>query len=180
MPETVYRYVDGFRLFVAFCIGRVPIHSFRLFIYRHLLRVSIGQQSSIHWRTVFRAPHRVRIGRNSILGNDVLLDGRCGITIGSNVNIGGDVQIFTMEHDPQAPDFRATGAPVVIDDYAYVASRATLLPGTTVGRGAVVAAGAVVTRSIEPFEIVGGVPARVIGHRSKEIDYTLDYHLPFQ
>ena len=134
----------------------------------------------MHWRTVFFDPSGVAIGRNSIIGNDCFLDGRRSLRIGENVNIGGHVQIFTLEHDPQSPDFGVQGGPVVIDDYVYVASRATILPGVTIGRGAVIAAGAVVTRDVPPFKIYGGVPAREIGDRTEELRYRLDFHLPFQ
>ncbi len=69
---------------------------------------------------------------------------------------------------------------MVIGDRAYVATRATILPGTVIGEGAVVAAGAVVTKDVPAFAIVGGVPAKVIGERTQNLDYSLDYHLPFQ
>ncbi|MGO4784646.1 acyltransferase [Cryobacterium sp. W22_MBD10_FK3] len=103
-----------------------------------------------------------------------------GIAIGNNVNIGGYVQIFTLEHDPQAEDFGVQGGPVSIGDMAYIATRAIILPGVTIGEGAVVAAGAVVTKDVPPYTIVGGVPARFIGDRTKKLEYVLDYHLPFQ
>lgn len=177
---AAHRYQRGFTLFVAFCVGRVPVHRFRLLVYRRVLGMSVGEGSSVHWRAAFYAPRGVRIGDHCIIGNDVFLDGRRGITIGENVNIGGHVQVFTMEHDPQHVGFGATGAPVVIGDRAYVATRATVLPGVTIGEGAVVAAGAVVTRDVPPFTIVGGVPARHIGERRRDLDYQLDYHLPFQ
>jgi maltose O-acetyltransferase len=120
------------------------------------------------------------IGRNSIIGNDAFLDAREGIEIGNNVNMGGHVQVFTLEHDPQARDFGIKGGPVIIRDYAYIATRTIILPGVTIGEGAVVAAGAVVTRDVEPYSIVAGVPARKIGERTRDLEYKLDYHLPFQ
>lgn len=180
MREVVYDYVHGFIHFVAFCTGRVPVHRFRLFVYRRFLRVQIGEHSSVHWRTVFYRPHGVVIGEHSIIGNDVFLDGRRGIRIGANVNIGGHVQIFTMEHDPDSDTFAATGGEVRIGDLAYVGSRATILPGVVIGRGAVVAAGAVVTKDVGEGLIVGGVPAKVIRKRESALKYRLDYHHPFQ
>lgn len=169
----------GFLLYVAFLTGRVPWHAFRLFVYRRL-GVKIGPHTSLHWRMRFYAPHGVTIGSHSIIGNDVFLDGRFGLAIGDNVNIGGETAIFTAEHDPNAPDFGMLGAPVVIEDYVYIASRSTILPGVRVGRGAVVALGAVVTKDVPPYTIVGGVPARAIGERRRDLNYQLNFHLPFQ
>lgn len=126
------------------------------------------------------APERIAIGRNTVIGNDVFLDGRSSLCIGDNVNISGHVHIYTLEHDPQCSIFSAIGGPVRIHDYVYIASRATVLPGVVIGRGAVVAAGAVVTKDVEPNMIVGGVPARPIGRRTENLAYQLNYHLPFQ
>lgn len=172
--------VRGFRLFLLFVVGRVPVHKFRVIMYRRVFQVKIEPGASIHWRTVFFAPEGVKIGRNSIIGNDCFLDGRRGIAIGSNVNIGGHVQIYTLEHAPDSEIFGTKGGPVVVGDRAYIATRATVLPGVTIGEGAVVAAGAVVTRDVAPYAVVGGVPARKIRDRSRELNYELGYHMPFQ
>jgi acetyltransferase-like isoleucine patch superfamily enzyme len=178
--RLIKRLLHGLGLLIIFSVGRIPIHWFRKFVYRSLFCVRIGAHSSIHWRTAFFEPSGVSIGSNSIIGNDCFLDGRRAIQIGNNVNIGGHVQIFTLEHDPQDVDFGVKGGPVVIGDRAYIATRAILLPGVSIGEGAVVAAGAVVTKDVQPFTIVGGVPATKIGNRNPEINYTLNYHLPFQ
>lgn len=170
----------GFMLFFAFVVGRVPWHWFRLTVYRHILRTRIGNGSSIHWRTRFYAPHGVSIGDHSIIGNDVFLDGRFGIIIGDNVNVAGETAIFTAEHDPNDPDFRMVGGTVWVGDYVYIGSRATILPGVRIGQGAVVATGAVVTRNVDEYSIVGGVPARKIGERRRDLRYRLGFHLPFQ
>lgn len=180
VPVALKKHLRGAQLFAAFCVGRLPYHRFRLWFYRHLLRMEIGRDTSFHWRTVFYAPERIRVGPNCVIGNDAFLDGRGVLTIGPCVNIGGHVQIFTMDHDPQSPDFATRSAPVTIERRAYVATRATILPGVTIGEGGVVAAGAVVTRDVAPFSIVAGVPAREIGQRSRDLHYKLKFHLPFQ
>lgn len=180
MNDRVYEYANGLRLYLAFLVGRVPIHTLRLALYRSVFGIAIGRRTSVHWRAVFRDPNKIVIGSNTIVGNDAMLDARRGIEIGSNVNIGAEVHIYTLEHDPQDADFGIQGGPVVIKDLAYIASRSTILPGVTIGKGAVVAAGAVVTRDVDAFTIVGGVPARKIGIRTRALRYKLDYHLPFQ
>lgn len=173
-------YARGLQLFGAFLVGRIPIHALRLLFYRTFLRMEIGPRTSFHWRTVFFAPERVHVGRNSIIGNDCFLDGRRELHIGDNVNIGGHVHIYTLEHDVHSPQFLEAGGAVTIHDRVWIASRATVLPGVTIGEGAVVATGAVVTKDVDPYTIVGGVPARKIGERSRDLSYALDYHLPFQ
>jgi len=170
----------GFVLYLVFLVGRIPSHVFRLFAYRHLFGVRIGRGSTVHWRCRFYAPRGVTIGCHTVIGNDAFLDGRYRITIGDNVNVGGEVAIFTAQHDPNDAHFAMVGGPVTIEDYAAVGSRATILPGVTIGRGAVVAAGAVVTRDVPAFTIVGGVPAKKIGERRRDLDYTLKFRMPFQ
>lgn len=176
----IRRQAHGAQLFGGFLAGRVPNHAFRIAYYRSILRMAIGEHTSIHWRAAFFAPSKISVGHNTIIGNDCFLDGRRELTIYNNVNISGHVQVFTLEHDPYSPTFGTEGGPVVIRDYAYIASRATILPGVDIGEGAVVAAGAVVTKDVPPYTIVGGVPARRIGERPRNLHYELDFRLPFQ
>jgi len=82
--------------------------------------------------------------------------------------------IYNSEHDISDENFKATSAPVTIEDYVFIGPRAIILPGVTVHKGAVVAAGAVVTKDIPEFMIVGGVPAKEIGQReNKNPNYKL-------
>lgn len=156
-------------------VGVMPSHSMRHLCYCYLLGVRIGAHTSVHRGCRFYRSSGVQIGTHSIINREVLLDGRMGLQIGDNVSISEGVAIFTLEHDPNSPDFANRGAPVQIEDYVFVGARAIILPGVTVGRGAVVAAGAVVTRDVEPFTIVGGVPAKPIGQRTHDLRYQLDY-----
>jgi acetyltransferase-like isoleucine patch superfamily enzyme len=173
-------YLQGFKLWIGFVVGRVPVHAFRIAMYKRFLGVQIGPKTTVHWRLAFFAPKGIKVGRNSIVGNDCFLDGRLGLEIGNNVNIGGHVQIFTVGHDPNSPTFGTKGGPVRIADRVYIASRATILPNVEIGEGAVVAAGAVVARDVAPYTIVGGVPASVMGQRSRDLTYELNFHMPFQ
>jgi maltose O-acetyltransferase len=160
-------------------VGNIPSHRLRDWAYR-MAGAQIDPTSSLHWRARFFAPRGLTVGHYCTLGNDGFYDARDGITIGSCVNIAAEVRIFTREHDVQSPDFAEIGAPVRIDDHAYLGTRVTVLPGVHIGEGAVVASGAVVTSDVAPFTIVGGVPARVIGERTRDLRYRLGYAKRFQ
>lgn len=97
------------------------------------------------------------------------LPGPGGITIGNGVLIGHNVVLATLNHDP-APARRAWlhPAPIVIGDRVWIGSNATVLPGVTIGDGAIVAAGAVVTKDVAPNTVVAGVPARLLRPLTEE------------
>ena len=109
-----------------------------------------------------------------IINKYVVLDGRGGLTIGSNVDVAQDTFIWTAQHDYNCDYHKYIHGSVVIEDYVWLASRCTLLPGITIGKGAVVASGAVVSRSVEPMRVVGGIPAKVIAERRSKLLYTLN------
>jgi acetyltransferase-like isoleucine patch superfamily enzyme len=163
------------RDFLAEAVGWLPAHGLRLLLYRRLLGVSIGAQASIHRNCRFYRAAGVRIGKQSVVNRDVLLDGRTGLTVGDNVSISEGVAIFSLEHDPNSPTFDSRGGPVIIGDRVFIGARAIILPRVSVGEGAVIAAGAVVTNNVAPYTIVGGVPARHIGERRRDLAYSLDY-----
>jgi acetyltransferase-like isoleucine patch superfamily enzyme len=106
-----------------------------------------------------------------VVGAFCRLDGRGTLRIGNNVNISSYTIIEAGSH--HFVTFADHYAPIVIEDHVWVGTRALILQGVTVGEGAIVAAGSVVTRSVPPYTIVAGVPARKIGERPKEIAYRL-------
>lgn len=109
----------------------------------------------------------ISIGSRSNINPNCMFDSRGGkITVGDYVDISPEVNIWTLQHDTQSPVFATLGGDVYIEDFVWIGNRAIILPGVTVGRGSVVAAGSVVTKSVEPNTIVGGVPARKIGKRN--------------
>ncbi len=103
------------------------------------------------------------------------LDGRIGLRLGNNISISPEAYLVSMEHDPNDPHFNTRGAEIIVDDHVWIGARAMIMPGIHVGEGAVIAAGAVVTKNVEPYQIVGGVPARPIGTRSRQIEYRVKY-----
>ena len=119
-----------------------------------------------------RNPKGIVLGKGVSIGPKVLLDGRKGLTIEEGAVIGYGAIIWTLNHDYNDIHFCGKGAPVTIGRRAWICSNSIILPGITIGEGAVVASGAVVTHDVEPYTIVGGIPAKVIGKRAeKEYDY---------
>lgn len=151
-------------VFILHIAGTIPSHSLRRLFYT-LAGIRMGKGSVIHTGARFYEPSRIRIGDDTIIGEGAVLDGRGSITIGDHVDMATEVMIYNSQHDTSSDDFHAITRDVVIKDYVFIGPRAIILPGVTVGRGAVVAAGAVVTRDVPDFAVVGGVPAAVIGQR---------------
>ncbi len=145
-------------------VGHVPSHHFRRFCYR-LEGFKIGHGSAIHMGAVFYNIKNIKVGSDTIIGENAVLDGRDTLSIGSHVDIASEVMIYNAQHDLSDPSFKAVNAPVVIEDYVFIGPRAIILPGVSVGKGAVIGAGAIVTKDVPEFMIVGGVPAKVIGER---------------
>jgi len=108
----------------------------------------------------------VKIGQNSMVGLQVSLDFVFPnfITIGNNVSLAGHnwVLCHSTPYAHFAHILESYAAPVVIEDDAWIAAGAGVLPGVTIGKGAIVSAGAVVTEDVPAYTIVGGVPAKVI------------------
>lgn len=162
----------GGDLWLLKAIGRLPGHHLRKSLFR-VKGLTIGAESYIYSGAEIRSPARVSIGHGTIVGFGATLDGRRGVNVGNHVNLSSEVAIWSLQHDPSDPAFAAVGGPVTIADFAWLSFRATVLPGVSIGEGAVVAAGAVVTDDVEPWTIVGGIPARPIGTRPRSTKYRL-------
>lgn len=177
--QTIKNYIRGLLAYFLKILSHFPSHHIRNFFLR-FLGVKLEKKAVIYSGFLIRSPKRIKIGKGTVVGYNCELDGRKGLTIGENVNISSDVKFYTLQHDYNSPSFEAVGAPVVIKDYAWISVRAIVLPGVTVGKGAVVAGGAVVTKDVPDFAIVGGIPAKIIGQRKKEMNYVpAEHRLPF-
>lgn len=162
-----------FEVFLLHIVGYIPFHVIRRLFYR-LGGVKIGCGSAIHMGAKFYNPWNIKIGEDSIVGEGAVLDGRDKLTIGNHVDIASEVMIYNAQHDVRDPSFRAICAPVTVEDYVFIGPRAIILPGVTIKKGAVVGAGAVVTKDIKENVIVGGVPAKAVGERQvKDLNYKL-------
>ena len=158
----------------------VPFHSIRNFFLR-LAGVKIGKHSFIHMSVRFYFPLRVKIGQGTVIGDHCFLDGRAPLKIGNHVDIASQVLIYNSEHDINSEDFDPIYGEVEIEDYVFIGPRAIILPGVKIAKGAVIAAGAEVTKEVPEFAIVGGVPAQIIGERqNKDPHYKLGRARLFQ
>jgi len=173
--------LHSFGNYVVRCfLMNFPAHWLRAMIMRLSCR-SFGDNSSVLLGVEFRKPKNITIGMNSIINKKVLLDGRGGhLKIGDNVDIAQETNIWTLEHDVHDDYHIDTGADVTIEDFVWIASRVTILPGVVIGRGAVVASNSVVTKDIPPMAIYGGIPAKQIGTRKSGLKYKLNYKPWFQ
>ena len=167
-------------------VNHIPSYRLRHGWYRHALGVQLGRNAGIHMGCYvwfyglrnLRRQHLLSIGERTRINRDCCLDARGGLTIGSDVSISLQAMILTAEHPPDDTNFVVETRPVVIEDHVFIGARAIILPGVTIGRGAVVAAGAVVTKDVAPLAIVGGVPARPIGRRDRFPTYRLEEAFP--
>ncbi|MFI5205619.1 MAG: acyltransferase, partial [Candidatus Paceibacterales bacterium] len=178
--NRLYNYFLDFELFLLRVVGFLPLHFVRKLFYQ-LDGIKIGKGSHIHMGTQFFQVDNIVIGDDTLVGQNAFLDGRDKLQIGDHVDIASEVMIYNSEHDINSESFEAITASVEIEDYVFIGPRAIILPGVKIGKGAVVAAGAVVTKDVPEFTIVGGVPAVKIGERKpQELHYKLGRARLFQ
>jgi maltose O-acetyltransferase len=160
-----------FEMMVLRYVGHIPVHHIRRFFYR-LGGMKIGKGSTIHCGAVFYDSRNIKIGKDTIVGENAVLDGRASLIIGNHVDIASEVMIYNAQHNVNTEHFSAVetveSEPVVIEDYVFIGPRVIVLPGITIKKGAVVGAGAVVTKDVPEFAIAGGVPAQIIGERKNK------------
>lgn len=180
IADRIANIILDFELMTLRWVAHVPSHTFRKFMYR-LSGMKIGKGSVIHMWANFFDPSGIFIGEDTIVGDHVFLDGRAVLKIGSHVDIASSVMIYNSEHDLESTEFKARTEDVEIGDYVFIGPRSVILPGVKIGKGAVVAAGAVVSKDVPEYAIVGGVPAKEIGQRkNRDLHYKLGRARLFQ
>ena len=179
--NRILNWVTDFKLYLLHIVSlHLPFWSIRKALFK-ASGISIGRKSVIHMGAKFFEPKNIKIGEDSIIGFGIFLDGREKLEIGSHVDIASEVMIYNSEHDINSTSFKARSEPVVVEDYVFIGPRAIILPGVTLGKGSIVGAGAVVTKNVPEFSIVGGVPAVKIGERKlKDPTYKLGRARLFQ
>ncbi|MGB9650378.1 MAG: acyltransferase [Candidatus Cybelea sp.] len=157
-------------------VNKIPFPNLRMALYR-FAGMKVDRTSNVMMYAFVLQARDISIGPNCIIGPFTTLDGRATLTIGRNVNVAGEVITIGGYHSVDSQTAEGHLGKIVIEDNAWIAMRATILPGVTVGEGAYVAAGALVNRDVEPYALVGGVPAKKLRDRSRNIQYTLQ-HFP--
>lgn len=145
----------------------LPGNRLRCGLLSTLLGAQIGDRTVL-WRGVKvdgNSYRRIRVGSDCVIPRGALFNATAGVTINNGVFLGHDVSFHCADHDVDSARMPARYAPIVVGDGAWIASKASILKGVTVGEGAVVAYGAVVTRDVPPLAIVAGVPARLVRYR---------------
>jgi len=135
---------------------------------RHIFK-STGKNITLEDGAYFGKGDRITIGDNSGIGTKCQLYGK--ITIGKDVLMAPEVIILTRNHKHNKTDvpMRIQGfedeKEVIIEDDVWIGTRAIIMPGVRIGKGSIVGAGSVVTKNVEPYSIVGGVPAKELKKR---------------
>ena len=168
---AIYAY-KGWIRYKLNVLGKIPCHAYRNWVLRNIYIMKIGKKTVIYGGFEIRFPWKIEIGSVTIIGDECKQDGRNGLKIGENVNFSTGAWLWTEQHDLNDPMFGSndSGGPITIGDRAWISSRSVILPKCTIGNGAVVAAGAVVTKSVPAYAIVG-VSAKVIGKRNQNLKY---------
>lgn len=169
-PTLVDRWRRAWEQVYNMLINKIPSHTMRL-AWLRLGGARIGKGSTIWRNTEIIGIEGLRIGEDSCVGWHCQIDARSGLTIGNHVTIASHAIIIAGGHDLKAPEFWAFGAPIEIEDYAWITTRAIILAGAHIGEGAVVAANTVVAKPVEPYAIVGGEGPKVLGQRVRGLNY---------
>lgn len=180
LRNKLYELKIGLMSMCTICVMKIPSHYIRL-AYLHLILGSIGKNCTICRNVEIRQPQNIFIGNNVVINKRVLLDGRGGkVQIGDNVDIAQDAFIWTLQHDYNDDFHKTCGGDVIIEDYVWVAARSNILPGTRIGKGAVVGTCSLVTKDVPRFSVVAGIPAKKIADRNSKLKYKLFYRPVFE
>ena len=158
---------------------RLPGHALRIAVLRQVVGADVGERCAIERGVRVTVRGGLRIGEGTNINGGVLLDARGGLTIGRRVNISPEAALLSADHDPQSPSFAGRGRPVCVGDGAWIAYRAIVLPGSELGDGVVVAAGAVARGRIPAQTIVAGNPAVAVDRRDPAAQGTLERYRRF-
>ncbi|MDU2121204.1 MAG: acyltransferase [Clostridium celatum] len=162
----------GLNIIGNIVVNKVPSRRLRILFYK-LCGGKFGGNSTVCRNTDILATNKLVVGNGVNIGWRCTIDARGTIKIGDNVVIASDSILLTADHDINDEKFIARYKGIKIENYAWICTRSTILGGVTIGEGAVVAAGSVVTKDVPPYKVVAGIPAKVIGNRNNKLNYKI-------
>ena len=160
--------------FVNLVYNLIPFFFLRKF-FLSVIGIQLGNKSCIHRGVKLFHIGNLVIGNNSVINFNCFIDNRRKVEIGNNVSISHNTKIYTLGHSINSSDFCTQGKPVKIEDYVSIFANVLIMPGVTIGYGAVVLPGSVVTKSIGEMDVVGGNPAKFVKKRISTLEYKIDY-----
>jgi acetyltransferase-like isoleucine patch superfamily enzyme len=170
--QTAYQRSIASRSVLRFLKGLVPRYishlrnSYIVWVARRRGAI-VGECVTMPYKLARKANYNLSIGSHSSIQTD-RLDLRSHVTIGSFVIIGSEVEIITVSHAVDSPDWECKSYGITIEDYCWLATRAFILPSCKkIERGAICAAGAVVAHNVAPMQIVVGNPALLLRMRKR-------------
>ena len=140
------------------------VDRWRVFLLR-LFGAKIGKRCVVKSSAKIWQPRNLTMGDYATISHNVDCYNVAPIIIGDNVSVSQGVKLCTASHDISSPIMELTYKSITIGANAWVAGWSIILPGVTIGEGAVVAAGSVVTHDVAPWTVVGGNPAKFIKAR---------------
>lgn len=174
-------FLSELRIYLCnYWISNIPSHTFRLWYYRKVMKFKIGKGSYVFMNCRFDCSDGLTIGENSVVNANCRLDSRGGLEIGNCVSVSEDVIFLTADHNEDLIGISGREKKIIIKDYVWIGTRAMILPGVTIEKGAAVAAGAIVTRDVSYLNVVAGIPAKKINMRPEEFNYSSSYRRLFQ
>ncbi len=164
--------------FYNYWLTYFPSHTLRCWYLRKFLKVKIGKDSFIHLGCYFNG-NNISIGNNTVIGRSCDIVGE--VQIGDNCSISAYTILQSVSHDKNSPTFAGIHNPIKIDDYVWIGFRSIILPGTIIGKGAIIGANSTVVPDsggggLPPCSVFAGSPAKLVSKRSPEaLRYILNY-----
>ena len=172
MPRSVKALYYAMVLLGNTVINKIPSRHLRKWFYQ-MMGAEIGKNTFPCRRVEVLLPKGLKLADRVAVGWFAELDARGGITVDYDTNISSHVKLITGSHDIDDSGFTADFRPITIGHHCWIGTGAMVLQGVTIGNGAVIAAGAVVTKDVPSYEVWGGVPAKYIRNRRKDLKYSI-------
>lgn len=144
-----------------------PMHAWRALVLR-CFGARLGRNCHIYPRARIWAPWNLRCDDQATIADDAEVYNAWPVTLQSHAIVSQAAYLCAATHDVDDPAFPMIGAPITVGAYAWVCSRAAVLPGVTLHEGAVLALGAVAARDLDAWTIYGGIPARRLRDRKRK------------